>query len=167
MRRRRSLRDGWLHTGDVGEIDADGDIRITDRKKDMIVVSGGDNVSPARIEGLLTLRPEIAQAMIWGDGRSHLVALLVPNADWLRTWAQETGKPFDLAALSTDPGLLKALAEPVEEVNRSLSVVEKIRRFAVAPEPFTIDNGKMTPTLKIRRHVIADAYGERLKALYD
>lgn len=161
------LRDGWLHTGDVGEIDADGDIRITDRKKDLIVVSGGDNVSPARIEGLLTLRPEIAQAMVWGDGRSHLVALLVPNADWLRPWAREAGKPFDLPALSADPALLKALTAPVNEVNRSLSVVERIRRFAVVPEPFTIENGQMTPTLKIRRHVIADAHGERLQALYD
>ena len=79
---RQVIRDGWLHTGDVGEIDADGDIRITDRKKDLIVNSGGDNLSPARIEGLLTLRPEIAQAMVWGDRRPHLVALLVPNAEW-------------------------------------------------------------------------------------
>ena len=84
---RRVIRNGWLHTGDVGEIDADGDIRITDRKKDLIVNSGGDNLSPARIEGLLTLRPEIAQAMVWGDRRPHLVALLVPNPEWAKSWA--------------------------------------------------------------------------------
>ena len=161
------LRDGWLHTGDIGEIDADGDIRITDRKKDLIVVSGGDNVSPARIEGLLTLRPEIAQALVWGDGRPHLVALLVPNADWLRSWAREAGKPFELTALADDPMLIRALGPVVDELNRSLSVVEKIRRFAIAPEPFTIDNGQMTPTLKVRRHIVSAAHRERLEALYD
>jgi long-chain acyl-CoA synthetase len=162
-----ALRDGWLHTGDIGEIDADGDIRITDRKKDLIVVSGGDNVSPARIEGLLTLRPEISQALVWGDGRPHLVALLVPNADWLRGWAHQAGKTFELAALAADPALQKALGAAVNEVNRSLSVIEKIRRFAVVPEPFTIDNGQMTPTLKVRRHVVGVAHRDRLEALYD
>jgi len=162
-----ALRDGWLHTGDIAEIDADGDIRITDRKKDLIVVSGGDNVAPARIEGLLTLHPQIAQAMVAGDGRSHLVALLVPNAEWLGEWAKEAGKPFDLAVLADDPDLLRALAGPVEEVNRSLSVVERIRRFAVAPEPFSIDNGQLTPTLKVRRHIVGKVYGQRLRALYD
>ena len=162
-----ALRDGWLHTGDIAEIDADGDIRITDRKKDLIVVSGGDNVAPARIEGLLTLHPQIAQAMVAGDGRSHLVALLVPNAEWLGEWAKEAGKPFDLAVLADDPDLLRALAGPVEEVNRGLSVVERIRRFAVAPEPFSIDNGQLTPTLKVRRHIVGKVYGQRLRALYD
>ena len=162
-----ALRDGWLHTGDIAEIDADGDICITDRKKDLIVVSGGDNVAPARIEGLLTLHPQIAQAMVAGDGRSHLVALLVPNAEWLGEWAKEAGKPFDLAVLADDPDLLRALAGPVEEVNRGLSVVEGIRRFAVAPEPFSIDNGQLTPTLKVRRHIVGKVYGQRLRALYD
>lgn len=162
-----AIRDGWLHTGDIGEIDADGDIRITDRKKDLIVVSGGDNVSPARIEGLLTLRPEISQAVVWGDGRPHLVALLVPNADWLRGWAHEAGKTFELPALAADPAVQKALGAAVNEVNRSLSVIEKIRRFAVVPEPFTIDNGQMTPTLKVRRHVVGVAHRDRLEALYD
>ena len=162
-----ALRDGWLHTGDIAEIDADGDICITDRKKDLIVVSGGDNVAPARIEGLLTLHPQIAQAMVAGDGRSHLVALLVPNAEWLGEWAKEAGKPFDLAVLADDPDLLRALAGPVEEVNRGLSVVERIRRFAVAPEPFSIDNGQLTPTLKVRRHIVGKVYGQRLRALYD
>jgi long-chain acyl-CoA synthetase len=161
-----ALRDGWLHTGDIGEIDADGDIRITDRKKDLLVVSGGDNVSPARIEGLLTLRPEIGQAMVWGDGRPHLVALLVPNADWLRQWARDAGKPFDLPVLAADPAVLSALGAAVNDVNRGLSVIEKIRRFVVAPEPFTIDNGQLTPTLKIRRHVIGSTYGKLLESLY-
>jgi long-chain acyl-CoA synthetase len=162
-----ALRDGWLHTGDIGEIDAEGDIRITDRKKDLLVVSGGDNVSPARIENLLTQRPEIAQALVWGDGRPHLVALLVPDADWLRHWARETGKPADLQALCEDPAFRGVLGAAVDDVNRELSVVEKIRRFAIAAEPFSVDNGQMTPTLKVRRHVVGSVYRDRLERLYD
>src|SRR5512132_280938 len=164
---RQVIRNGWLHTGDVGEIDADGDIRITDRKKDLIVNSGGDNLSPARIEGLLTSRPEIAQAMVWGDRRPHLVALLVPNPEWVKSWADAAGKPADLAVLAGDPEFLKALCDTVDDVNRGLSVVERIRRFVVAAQPFTIDNEQMTPTMKIRRHVIAKKYGPMLDALYE
>ena len=164
---RQAVKDGWLHTGDIGEIDADGDIRITDRKKDLIVNSGGDNLSPARIEGLLTLRPEIAQAMIYGDRRPHLVALLVPNLEWMKARARAAGKPAETDALADDPEFLKELGHAVDEVNRSLSNIEKIRRFAVATEPFTIDNGQMTPTLKIRRHVITRIYAPVLGALYD
>jgi long-chain acyl-CoA synthetase len=163
----QAIRNGWLHTGDVGEIDHDGDIHITDRKKDLIVNSGGDNLAPARIEGLLTLRPEIAQAMVWGDRRPHLVALLVPNPEWAKSWADAAGKASDLAMLGKDPEFLKALGGAVDDVNRSLSVVERIRRFAVAAEPFTIDNEQMTPTMKIRRHVIAKVYGPALDALYE
>jgi long-chain acyl-CoA synthetase len=162
-----ALRDGWLHTGDIGKIDADGDIIITDRKKDLLVVSGGDNVSPARIENLLTQRPEIAQALVWGDGRPHLVALLVPDADWLRDWARGAGKPADLQALCEDPELRRVLGAAVDEVNRGLSVIEKVRRFAIAPEPFTVDNGQMTPTLKVRRHAVGSVYRDRLERLYN
>jgi long-chain acyl-CoA synthetase len=164
---RHAIRDGWLYTGDVGEIDSDGDLRITDRKKDLIVNSGGDNLSPARVEGLLTLRPEIAQAMVWGDRRPHLVALLVPNPEWAKSWAKAAGKPADLAMLAKDAEFLKALGGAVDDVNRSLSVFERIRRFVVTAEPFSIDNGQMTPTMKIRRHVIAGKYGPMLEALYE
>jgi long-chain acyl-CoA synthetase len=163
---REAIRDGWLHTGDIGEIDAEGDLRITDRKKDLIVNSGGDNLSPARIEGLLTLRPEIAQAMVFGDRRPHLVALLVPNPDWVKTWARTNGKSTEIVALSNDSEFLKALSVAVDEVNRSLSIIEKVRRFALAAEPFTIENQQITPTLKMRRHVIIRAYRPVLEALY-
>jgi long-chain acyl-CoA synthetase len=166
---REVIRDGWLHTGDIGEIDADGDIRITDRKKDLIVGSGGDNLSPARIEGLLTLRPEIAQAMVYGDRRPHLVAVLVPHRDWMQSWARAADDTVeaDQAALANDPRFIKALGSVVSEVNRGLSSVEKIRKFVIATEPFTIENGQLTPTLKIRRHVIAETLGAKLDALYE
>ncbi len=157
----------WLHTGDIGDVDADGYIRITDRKKDIIVNSGGDNVSPQRVEGLLTLQPEIAQAMAYGDRRPHLVALLVPAEEWMQDWAYRAGKPHDPAQLAAEPDFRRALGEAVDRVNRDLSTVEKIRRFTICPEPFTVDNAMLTPTLKIRRHIIRETYGRDIEALYE
>ncbi|MFQ6017520.1 MAG: AMP-dependent synthetase/ligase [Kiloniellaceae bacterium] len=161
-----ALRDGWLHTGDIGEIDADGYIKITDRKKDIIVFSGGDNVSPARVEGFLTLRGEIQQAMVYGDGRPHLVAVLVPDEEFLKDFAAQRGQPAELAELCRDPELHAALLAVVEEVNRALSPLEKVRRFLIAQAPFTVENQMMTPTLKIRRHAIKAVYGRALDGLY-
>ncbi|MGE0118132.1 MAG: long-chain fatty acid--CoA ligase [Dongiaceae bacterium] len=162
-----AIRDGWLHTGDIGALDEDGYLQITDRKKDIIVFSGGDNVSPARIEGFLCLEPEIGQAMVHGDKRPHLVALLVPEAEFLARWSRGGGKPGDLSALAEDADLLRALGAAVDRVNAKLSPIERIRRFAVAPEPFTTDNAMLTPSLKIRRHVIRERYGDMLARLYD
>ena len=161
-----AIKDGWLHTGDIGVIDADGYIRITDRKKDIIVNSGGDNVSPQRIEGLLTLQPEIAQAMVYGDKRPHLVALVVPNEDWARSWAAAKGRNGGMEALARDGDFHAALGAAIERVNKGLSTIERVRRFALTPEPFTVHNGMMTPTLKIRRHKIVDAHRATLESLY-
>ena len=161
-----AIRDGWLHTGDIGEIDEDGYLRITDRKKDIIVNSGGDNLAPQRIEGFLTLQREIAQAMVYGDQRPHLVALIVPDAEFAREWAREHGKKPDMAALCEDRDFRAAISHAVDRVNAGLSVIEKVRRFTLTDESFTIDNGMMTPTLKIRRHAIMEKYGDRLIALY-
>ncbi|MDP7097180.1 MAG: long-chain fatty acid--CoA ligase [Rhodospirillales bacterium] len=160
------IRDGWLHTGDIGEFDADGHITITDRKKDIIVNSGGENFSPQRIEGVLTLETEIAQAMVYGDKRPHLVGLLVPDGEWMKTWARDRGKSADLSLLGKDEDFRKAIGGAVERVNGRLSKIEKLRRFTFADAPFTIDNGQLTPTMKIRRHKIKEAYGERLESLY-
>jgi len=161
-----TIVDGWLHTGDIGLIDEDGHLRITDRKKDIIVNSGGDNVAPQRVEGILTLAPEIAQAMVYGDKRPHLVGLLVPDADWLMDWAKTNDKPRELAQLADDADLHRVLSEAVTRVNAQLSNIEKVRRFIIAKEPFGIDNAQMTPTLKVRRHKIKEVYGEALDALY-
>jgi long-chain acyl-CoA synthetase len=139
----------WLGTGDVGYLDARTRIVITDRKKDLIVNDKGDNVSPQRVEGMLTLHPEIAQAMVYGDRHPYLVALIVPEAEY-------AGRA-DLQQL---------LGKAVDRVNAEVSVVEKVRRFILADEPFTVDNEQLTPSMKIRRHVIKAAYGDRLDALY-
>jgi long-chain acyl-CoA synthetase len=145
----RVLRDGWLATGDVGHIDDAGRIVITDRKKDLIVNDKGDNVSPQRVEGMLSLQPEIAQAMVYGDRRPHLVALLVPDPE-----------------VAGAPDVQQRLSRAVDRVNAELSVIEKVRRFILAETPFTIENEQLTPSMKIRRHVIKAAYGDRLDALY-
>ena len=160
------LEDGWLKTGDVGLVDDEGYIRITDRKRDFIKNSGGETISPARVEGYLTLEPEIAQAMVFGDRRPYLVAVLVPEADFAA--AHAPGDPADdFRVLARDPAFARAIGAVVARVNRVLSPVERVRRFLIATEPFTVANGQMTPTLKIKRHVIGEAYGAALDALYE
>ncbi|MDR7155945.1 long-chain acyl-CoA synthetase [Sphingobium xenophagum] len=158
------LKDGWLHTGDIGEFDAKGRIRITDRKKDLIVNDKGDNVAPQKVEGMLTLQAEIGQAMVHGDRRPYLVGLIVPDAEWTLEWAQAKG--LTLAEARADPSYMAALRAAVDRVNSDLSVTERVRRFILADEPFTIENEEMTPSIKIRRHVIRKRYADRLDALY-
>src|SRR5271167_3187633 len=145
-----ALTDGWLHTGDVGWVDEDGYIRITDRKRDFIKNSGGEMVSPARVESYLTLEAEIAQAMVFGDRRPYLVAIVVPDPDFAVSFAGTTGAPADLAALAADQRFAKAVGAAVARVNRGLTPAERVRRFTIAAEPFTIANGQMTPTLKVK-----------------
>ena len=146
----RVLQDGWLATGDVGHLDAKGRIVITDRKKDLIVNDKGDNVSPQRVEGMLTLQPEIPQAMVYGDRHPYLV-----------------GAAGSGPGISPDaPDLQQRLGKAVDRVNAELRVIEKVRRFILADEPFTVENEQLTPSMKIRRHVIRGVYAERLDALY-
>ena len=156
----------WLHTGDVGHFDGKGRIRITDRKKDMIVNDKGDNISPQKVESMLTLRPEIAQAMISGDRRPYVVSLIVPDADWALQWARDNGETFDFKALQSLPAFRTAIRDAIDRVNADLSLTEKVRRFTFAEEPFSIENEEMTPSLKIRRHKLKARYGDRLEALY-
>jgi long-chain acyl-CoA synthetase len=138
----QAIRDGWLHTGDVGLLDPDGYLRITDRKKDMIVLSGGENVSPARVEGMLAAEPEIAQAVVAGEGRSGLSALVVP----------------------ADGCDEVAVALAISRANKRLAVHERIRRHRVVG-PFTVENGLMTPTQKIRRALVLAAHRAELAEL--
>jgi long-chain acyl-CoA synthetase len=162
----RTVIDEWLHTGDVGHIDDAGRIKITDRKKDLIVNDKGDNVAPQKIEGMLTLQPEILQAMVVGDKRPHVVGLIVPDPEWSAEWCAANGRKCDFGSLAHDPDYHRALGAAVDRVNRDLSVIEKVRRFVIADEPFTVDNQQLTPSIKIRRHVLKEVYGARLDALY-
>ena len=161
----RAIHDGWLYTGDIGQLDPDGYLRITDRKRDFIKNSGGEMISPARVEGALTLAPEIAQAMVFGDRRPYLVALIVPDPEFAA--ARASGRAVDLAAFAHDAGLHKALGDVVARVNAGLPAAERVRRFTIAGEPFSLANAQLTPTLKIRRHAIRAAYQAAVETLYD
>ena len=149
-----TIKNGWIHTGDIGLFDEDGHILITDRKKDIIVNSGGDNISPQKVETILTIEPEIAQAMVYGDKHPHLVAVLVPDQNWLKELKSTMEPPH------------KALLPVLDKVNQSLSNIEKIRHYLIADETFTTENGLLTPTMKIRRHKIINKYGKALNNLY-
>ncbi len=156
----------WLHTGDIGHFDHKGRIKITDRKKDMIVNDKGDNIAPQKVEGMLTLQPEIAQAMVSGDKRPYVVGLIVPDAEWALEWARANGEKFDLKALQELPVFKNAVRAAVDRTNADLSVTEKVRQFAFADEAFTIENEEMTPSMKIRRHKIRERYQGRIDGLY-
>ena len=162
----RTIKDGWLHTGDIGHIDEQNRIVITDRKKDMIVNDKGDNIAPQKVEGMLTLQPEIGQAMVAGDKKPYIVGLIVPDAEWTLEWCRAQGKQFDCKQVQDLPEFRNAVRAAVDRVNKDLSVVEKVRQFAFADEPFTIENEEMTPSMKIRRHKIKERYGDRLSGLY-
>ncbi|MCK5296706.1 MAG: long-chain fatty acid--CoA ligase [Alphaproteobacteria bacterium] len=146
--------NGWLHTGDIGTIDNDGFIEITDRKKDIIVNSSGDNISPQRIEGFLTLELEILQAMAYGDGKSHITALIVPDKEYIEEYIKDGRNIHEI------------ISDAIERANDKLSIVEKVRNFVIADEIFTEENGLITHTLKLRRHYIRDRYREKLESMY-
>jgi long-chain acyl-CoA synthetase len=162
----RTVIDGWLHTGDIGHFDDNGRIKITDRKKDLIVNDKGDNVAPQKVEGMLTLQPEILQAMVSGDKRPYIVGLIVPDPEWALDWARDQGMRYDFSELQGNPQFRAAIRAAVDRVNANISVTEKVRQFEFADEPFTIENGEMTPSMKIRRHVIRDRYKARTDGMY-
>jgi long-chain acyl-CoA synthetase len=162
-----TLKDGWLHTGDIGLLDDDGFLQITDRKKDIIVNSGGDNLAPQRVEGVLLLQHGIGQAIVYGDRRPHLVALIVPDAEFARSYARAHRLQPDIAALVEDAGFQGVLGEAIRRANQSLSVLERVRHFRLMAEPFSIENGMMTPTLKLKRQEIYRAYRELFECLYE
>jgi long-chain acyl-CoA synthetase len=163
---REVLRDGWLHTGDVGVIDEDGFLQITDRKKDIIVNSGGENVAPQRVEGVLALQPEIAQVIVYGDGRPHLVALIVPDADFAKAYARQHKLKPDLAELAQHKEFERVIGDAVARANESLSVIERVRHFRLLSEPFTIESGTMTPTLKLKRQLIYRVHRDLFESMY-
>lgn len=161
----QALAEGWLHTGDIGTLDQDGFLCITDRKKDIIVLSGGDTISPLKLELALCAEEEIAQAVVFGDGKAHCGALLVPSEENRQAWRDKHGSdPFSSeGALAVYRGVID---QAVTRVNRKLGQNEQIRRYHLLGEPFTIANGLLTPTLKTRRHKIIARYKNEIDALF-
>jgi len=160
--------DGWMHTGDIGELDADGYLKITDRKKELIITSGGKNVSPALIEYELQRHPMIGQACAVGDRRNYVTALLVLDPEAAPAWARAQGiEAATLAELAVDPRVLAEVERGVAEANSHLARVEQVRRFRLLPNEWTAETGELTPTMKRRRRVIVDRYAQEIDQLYE
>jgi long-chain acyl-CoA synthetase len=161
------LPEGWFATGDIGTIDADGFLYITDRKKDLIVTAGGINIAPQNIENLLKGDPFISQAVVHGDRRPYPVVLITINPDELAKFAREQGiLVTDRAALVKQPKVVERVSRIIEERNEGLQSYAKIKKFAILPDDFTIENGQLTPTLKVKRKIITEAHKELLDSLY-
>ena len=161
-----TLVDGWIHTGDIGEFDSENYLKITDRKKDIIVNTGGDNISPSRIEAKLDIEPEISQSMLYGDFKNYLVAVIVPDKDFALNWAKENSKNENFQLIAEDEDFNKTIKEVINRVNKKLSVIEQIRKFILIDQEFTIENTMMTPSMKVRRFKVKDKYGDKLEGLY-
>ena len=161
-----TIVDGWVHTGDIGEFDEDNYLKITDRKKDIIVNAGGDNISPSRVEEKLNIEPEISQSMVYGDFKNYLVAILVPDKEQAVLWAKNNNKEYSLSTLVKDEDYNKTIKEIISKVNNNLSVIEQVRKFILIDHEFTIENDMMTPTMKVKRYKIKSVFGDQLENLY-
>ncbi|PRX97028.1 AMP-dependent synthetase/ligase [Allonocardiopsis opalescens] len=160
--------DGWLRTGDLGTIDDDGFIRITGRKKEILVTAGGKNVAPAVVEDRLRGHALVSQCMLVGDGKPFVAALITIDPDALEFWKSQNGKPESagVAELVDDPDLLAAVQEAVDDANKAVSKAESVRKFTVLPVDFTVEGGQMTPSLKVKREVVAREFAAEIDALY-
>ena len=161
-----TIVDGWVHTGDIGEFDNDNYLKITDRKKDIIVNAGGDNISPSRVEEKLNIEPEISQSMVYGDFKNYLVAIIVPDKEQALLWAKNNNKENSLSTLIKDEDYKKTIKEIISKVNNNLSVIEQVRKFILIDHEFTIENDMMTPTMKVKRYKIKSVFGDQLENLY-
>ncbi len=160
--------EGWLHTGDIGELDADSYLRIVDRKKELLITAGGKNISPANLENALKAQPLIGQACVIGDGRPYIAALLVLDPDVAPVWAARQRIPAaTMEELSRDPEVLAAVVREVDEVNRHFSRAEGIRRFRVLEDEWQPDSEELTPTMKLKRRGILAKYAAEIGELYD
>ena len=159
--------DGWFHTGDIGTVDKDGFLVITDRKKDLIVTAGGMNIAPQNIENLLKADPFISQVMVYGDRRPYPVALITINPEELSKFAREQGiLTSEAAAIVKHPKVTERIGRTVEEKNTQLQSYAKIKRFTVLPIDFSLDGGELTPTLKVKRKVVSQKYKDAIEELY-
>jgi len=164
----KAIRDGWFATGDIGSVDPDGFLKITDRKKDLIITSGGKNIAPQKIENLLVSDEAIQQICVCGDAKNYLTALIVPNFTKLESYAREQGiSAGSREDLVGDPKIVDWVRKRIDERSRDLAGYEKIKYFTLLPSEFTQDKGEMTPTLKLKRKVINEKYRSLIEAMYE
>ncbi|MFW0792855.1 long-chain fatty acid--CoA ligase [Gordonia sp. CPCC 205515] len=163
-----ALEDEWFHTGDLGKVDADGFITITGRKKELIVTAGGKNVSPAGLEDVIRANALVSQALVVGDAKPFIAALITIDPEAFPAWKERNGKPTDatVADLRDDDQLLAEVQSAVDEANKTVSHAESIKKFRILPDDFTEETGEMTPTLKVKRNVVVDKFGDDIEAIY-
>lgn len=161
------LSDGWLHTGDIGDFDREGFLYITDRKKDLIVTAGGKNIAPANIEGALKATQYISQAFAFGDRKPYITALVTLDPDEIATFAETNGLSSDLYELVAEPKVQELIETAVAQVNASVGRVEQVKRYRILPIDFTQETGELTPTLKLKRKVVTERYGQWIEDMYE
>jgi len=163
---RETIVDGWLHTGDLGEVDPDGFIKITGRKKDIIITAGGKNITPANLENEIKQHPLVSQCVVVGDRKPYLVALVTLDPEDAAAYAKENGLPEDPAKLAADPQIRQTVEDHVDTVNEKFARVEQIKKIAILPHDLSQESGELTPTLKVKRAVVAQKHEQEIEALY-
>jgi long-chain acyl-CoA synthetase len=164
---KEAVEDGWFHTGDIGELDDDGYVRITGRKKELIVTAGGKNVAPGPLEDRLRAHPLVSQCLVIGDGRKFIGCLITLDPEALVPWKEQHGKgSMSTAELIEDPDLVKEIDAAVAETNASVSRAEAIKKYRILEADFTEDTGHLTPTLKVKRNLVVRDFEAEIEALY-
>ena len=161
-----TLVDGWLHTGDLGEVDSDGFVTITGRKKDIIITAGGKNITPANFEGDMKQHPLVSQCVMVGDRLPFLTALVTLDPEEAPEYAQANGLPADLAALTASPEVKAELERHMGEVNKKYAQVEQVKKLTILSHDLSQETGELTPTLKVKRAVVVDKYAGEIEAMY-
>jgi long-chain acyl-CoA synthetase len=163
---KETLEDGWLHTGDLGRLDEDGFLYITGRKKDIIITAGGKNITPANLEAEIKQSPYVSQCVVIGDRRPYLVALVTLDMEECAKLAEERGWPADSAELAHHEGMRQLLQEHLDQVNEKFARVEQVKKFEILPHDLSQEGGELTPTMKVKRAVVASKYEDRIEKLY-
>jgi long-chain acyl-CoA synthetase len=161
-----TIIDGWLHTGDIGEVDPDGYLKITGRKKDIIITAGGKNITPANLEAEMKQSQWVSQCVVVGDRRPYLVALVTLDMEECVKLAKENGWPTDPAELAKHPGMRELIQQHLDKFNEKFARVEQVKKFEILPADLSQEGGELTPTLKVKRNVVADKYEQDIKGLY-